>query len=150
MTLSVDVHASPLFQSLGLEATARTLRYQAISAWMQENLPSNAALLLAHHANDQAETLLLQLMRGAGPKGLASMPMKKTVKGIHMVRPLLNYAYQELQAYARHHRLEWVDDPSNQDIRFDRNFIRHDIMPRLIKRWPQAVNNMQRGCTTLC
>ncbi len=114
-----------------LEALARQARYQALV----KSLQRDEILLTAQHQNDQGETLLLQLFRGAGVEGLASMPHAcQFGKGLHL-RPLLNVSRQALQNYAEIHRLHFIDDPSNQDQRFDRNFLRQNIMPQLEKRW---------------
>ena len=114
-----------------LEALARNARYLALS----ESLQTDEVLLTAQHKNDQAETLLLQLFRGAGVDGLASMPYcSKFGRGQH-IRPLLDYSRQDLQDYVDVHQLHFIEDPSNQDQRFDRNFLRQSIMPQLEKRW---------------
>ncbi|HXG28185.1 MAG TPA: tRNA lysidine(34) synthetase TilS [Nevskiales bacterium] len=128
-----------------LEAEARALRYAALRGLMR---PGDV-LLTAHQIEDQAETLLLQLLRGAGPRGLAAMPaVSEFPPGLH-VRPLLTYGRAELEAYARTHRLHWVEDPSNQDRAHARNFLRHDILPRLRTRWPQADRLLSRSAA-LC
>jgi tRNA(Ile)-lysidine synthase len=112
-----------------LEARARQLRY--------ERLRSGAAdvVLLAHHADDQAETLLLQLLRGAGPRGLAAMPVFTPGKPAFL-RPLLRTERTTLAAYARARSLSWIDDESNAQRRYARNFLRHEIAPRLGERFP--------------
>jgi tRNA(Ile)-lysidine synthase len=128
-----------------LEAEGRTVRYAALRAMMR---PGDV-LLTAHQLEDQAETLLLQLLRGAGPRGLAAMPaVGEFPPGLH-ARPLLACARAELEAYARRHRLDWVEDPSNQDHAHARNFLRHDILPRLRARWPQADRLLSRSAA-LC
>jgi tRNA(Ile)-lysidine synthase len=116
----------------GIEAAARRARYAAITAVLE----SGDALLTAHHRDDQAETVLLQLLRGAGPSGLAAMPVcARLGRGLHL-RPLLDFERPDLKAYARAEGLRWMEDPSNLDTRFDRNFLRAEIMPRLGQRWP--------------
>jgi len=118
----------------GIEAAAREARYQAFASAMKDG----AGLLTAHHRDDQAETLLLQLFRGAGPAGLASMPRwAPFAQGWHG-RPLLPISREGLEHYASRHQLEWVDDPSNEDIRLRRNFIRHKLMPLLKEEWPEV------------
>lgn len=118
----------------GLEAAARKARYQAFS----EILGEGEGLLTAHHQDDQAETLLLQLFRGAGPAGLSAMPRwAPFARGWHG-RPLLPVSRSELESYAREHRLEWIEDPSNVDTQYRRNFIRHKLMPLLREEWPQV------------
>jgi tRNA(Ile)-lysidine synthase len=116
------------------EAAARRARYAAFSALLE---PGDL-LLTAHHQDDQAETLLLQLLRGAGPRGLAAMPEVAPLGAGRLARPLLETTRAELHAYARSEGLEWVEDPSNRELRYDRNFLRHEIMPRLRERWPAA------------
>jgi tRNA(Ile)-lysidine synthase len=123
------------------EATARAVRYEALKPLVSEG----SCLLTAHHRDDQSETLLLQLLRGAGVAGLAAMPeVTRFGEGCH-ARPLLRYSRTALVEYAKRHQLEWLDDPSNQDIGFDRNFIRHKVMPLLRKRWPAASQTLTRA-----
>lgn len=114
------------------EAAARRARYQALADW----LPAGAVLLTGQHRDDQAETLLLQLFRGAGPRGLAAMPMRTRFGPGHLVRPLLAVSRTDILAYARRQHLRWVEDPSNDDVRFDRNLLRHQLLPAIRTRWP--------------
>lgn len=124
-----------------LEAIARNARYAALA----ECLQPNEVLVTAHHQNDQAETFLLHAIRGAGPKGLAAMPsLKKFAAGLHW-RPLLHFDRKTLHAYAIQHQLCWIEDDSNANIAFDRNFLRHEIMPRLQQRWPKVIHNLTRA-----
>ncbi len=126
---------------LSLEAEARRARYRALQSLMQEG----DVLLTAHHQDDQAETLLLQLLRGAGPRGLAAMPMVSTFSpGLH-VRPLLECTRKEIQQYARDQELTWVEDPSNEDRTHARNFLRQELMPLLRQRWPEAASMLARS-----
>lgn len=123
------------------EAAARHARYQALAGMLQ---PGDV-LLTAHHRDDQAETLLLQLLRGAGPHGLAAMPVAATFgRGVHL-RPLLEFTHAELQNYASEQQLRWIEDPSNAETGFDRNYVRHEIMPRLAARWPAASSLLARS-----
>jgi tRNA(Ile)-lysidine synthase len=124
-----------------LEAVAREARYAAIAGLMGED----DLVLTAQHQDDQAETLLLQLLRGSGPAGLAAMPTVSQLGPGWMARPLLEFPRESLEAYARAHQLEWMDDPSNQDRRFDRNFLRHEVMPLLRSRWPSAPQTFARA-----
>jgi len=127
------------------EAAARAARYRAFREFMQ---PGDC-LLTAHHQDDQAETLLIQLLRGAGPRGLAAMPgYAAFAEGWH-ARPLLNYSRGELHEYAQQNGLSWIDDASNSDTRFDRNFLRHEIMPVLKSRFPGMAATLSRSAT-LC
>ena len=127
--LSVQV---PMTAGPSPEAAARKARYGALA----EALPAGHALLTAHHQDDQAETLLLQLFRGAGPKGLAAMPPASQFAAGVLIRPLLDVGRDALQAYAERHALQWVEDPSNAELGYDRNFLRHAVMPLLRRRWP--------------
>jgi tRNA(Ile)-lysidine synthase len=124
-----------------LEAVAREARYTA----MAERMGEGELLLTAQHQDDQAETLLLQLMRGSGPAGLAAMPPLTRFATGWLARPLLDCPRQSLEHYAREHRLIWQEDPSNQNQRFDRNFIRHQVMPLLRSRWPSASTTLSRA-----
>lgn len=119
---------------LGLEAAARRMRRTAL----QGELRPGEIVVFAHHRDDQAETVLLKLLRGAGPEGLAAMrPLRRFGEGLAW-RPLLAVSRAALHSYAEHHRLSWVHDPSNADPVFDRNYLRIDVMPRLRRRWPEA------------
>lgn len=123
------------------EAWARKQRYAALA----ELLGEDEVLLTAHHLDDQAETVLLQLLRGAGPHGLAAMaPLKHFAQG-WLARPLLALSREQLHAYARAARLQWVDDQSNAELRFDRNVLRHEVLPRLRTHWPQAAKTLARA-----
>lgn len=124
-----------------LEAAAREARYQALAA----NMGEGDLLLTAQHQDDQAETLLLQLLRGSGPAGLAAMPALAGFGQGWLARPLLSFSREALEAYAKEHQLEWREDPSNRDLRFDRNFIRHQVMPLLRSRWPAAATTLSRA-----
>ena len=139
-------------QSQGnIEARARTERYDALTDLCVEHDITD--LLMAHHQNDQAETVLLQLLRGSGVAGLSGMPLhrinSKHASSITLWRPLLNQSRLELEAYAKQHRLKWVEDPSNQNMRFRRNAIRKDIIPRLEKIQPGALSNLARSADLL-
>ncbi|KGD70477.1 tRNA(Ile)-lysidine ligase [Tatumella morbirosei] len=119
-------------QGQGTEASARQARYAVFA----EILQREEALLTAHHQDDQCETLLLALKRGSGPAGLASMPAVLPFSGGAIVRPLLTFSRQQLTTYAEYHQLQWVDDDSNSDPAYDRNFLRLNILPLLEQRWP--------------
>ena len=122
------------------EEVARQSRYSIFS----KLISAGDILLTAHHQNDQAETLLLQMLRGAGPKGLAAMPsLKVFAKGFH-ARPWLNLTREELQEYAEQHHLRWIEDESNTNTAFSRNFIRHEVLPILKKRWPTVTETLTR------
>ncbi len=123
------------------EAVARTARYAAFS----ELLDAGDLLLTAHHADDQVETVLLQLLRGAGVSGLAGMPMIKRWHRGWLVRPLLGFSRLELQQYAVDNGLQWMEDGSNQDERFSRNLLRRRITPELKNRWPGLLKTISRS-----
>lgn len=123
-----------------VERAARDARYAAF----KEILVTDEVLLTAQHRDDQAETLLFRLLRGAGVRGLTAMPEQRTLgKGI-MLRPLLNVSRVSLEAYAAEHSLHWVEDPSNGDSQFSRNYLRQNILPLLTARWPQATASISR------
>jgi tRNA(Ile)-lysidine synthase len=122
----------------GLEAAARRLRYEVF-----ESLDAQY-VLLAHHANDQAETLLFNLMRGAGVRGAAAMLPVSGI-GDRYLRPLLTSTRSELEDYAQARALHWIDDESNADLGFSRNYIRHEVIPVLEGRFPAAVENLARS-----
>jgi len=126
-------------QGQGLEAAARKARYQAYRE-------SGARYLaLGHHRRDQAETLLFNLCRGAGVAGAAAMPPYREQAGLYLLRPLLAWAPAALADYARVSGLTWVEDESNQDVRFGRNFLRHEILPALTRRFPGAEASLARA-----
>lgn len=138
--LSLRVHARPA-PGESPEAAARRARYRAIA----EVIEPGDCLLTAHHQDDQAETLLLQLLRGCGPHGLAAMPeLASFARGRH-ARPLLAFPRAELQAYAEAQGLRWIDDPSNADTGFDRNYLRREVLPVLRGRWPAVARVLTRG-----
>ena len=122
----------------GLEAAAREARYRAFAL----SLSKSEQLLLAHHRDDQAETVLLKLLRGAGPEGLGGMRSTRSLGQGALWRPLLDTPRQTLRDYVDQHALPCIDDPSNHDARLSRNFLRHEILPRLSQHWPQAVESI--------
>jgi tRNA(Ile)-lysidine synthase len=127
------------------EEIARCGRYAVFAA----QLAVNDFLLTAHQQDDQAETLLLQLFRGAGPKGLSAMPMIKPFAAGFHARPLLDFTRHDLKQYAKEHQLHWIEDESNANTDFTRNFLRHDIMPLLKTRWPTVSKTLSR-VASLC
>lgn len=127
------------------EAAARAARYRAIAGVLRPG----EMLLLAQHRDDQAETLLLQLLRGAGPSGLASMPRCRRWANGWQARPLLDFSRAALRQWAEQQGLEWIEDPSNADLRFDRNFLRHRVLPLLRERWPGADKTLARSAALL-
>ncbi|HQR60733.1 MAG TPA: tRNA lysidine(34) synthetase TilS [Methylophilaceae bacterium] len=141
-TVCVDI---PRDSGLGLEATAREARYAVLLAQPVD------AVVLAHQRDDQAETLLLQLLRGAGLKGLAAMPViRASANGQPvLLRPLLDVPRDVLEDYARGHQLRWIEDESNLDLTFDRNFLRHHIFPELERRFPASRTTLARSASHL-
>jgi tRNA(Ile)-lysidine synthase len=123
-----------------IEEEARKARYQAFASL----LAAKDCLILAHHLDDQAETLLLQLFRGAGIDGLAAMPARKEFAEATLLRPFLEFSRQNLEDYAKAHQLDWIDDESNQNLAFSRNYLRQKILPSIGARWPAVVNNLVR------
>ena len=114
----------------GLEATARQARYRAF----EDELGEGEMLLSAHHQDDQAETLLLQLLRGGGVHGMAGMPLLRSLGRGWLARPLLDVGRADLLAYAERQGLDWIEDPSNRDTRLERNYLRHELIPLLAQR----------------
>ena len=120
------------------EEAARSVRYKAL----QNNLLDGDCLLTAQHLNDQAETLLLQLFRTASSAGLSAMPAQKRLgKNVHL-RPLLSFSRQEVEQFAEENALNWIEDPTNLDVSYDRNFIRKEIVPLLQSRWPEITRQL--------
>lgn len=137
---TVRVHAKA-GRGASPEAAARRARYQALADLME---PGDC-LLTAHHLDDQAETLLLQLLRGSGPHGLAAMPpCAGFAQGLHL-RPLLEFSRAALRRYAEEHKLRWIEDPSNISRDFARNALRHDLMPEIKAHWPAAAATLARS-----
>lgn len=134
-----------------IEARARAERYEALTDLCNEHGVED--LLLAHHQNDQAETILLQLLRGSGVAGLSGMPLRRSSskegRSITLWRPLLQQTKVELEAYAKEHKLNWIEDPSNQNTHYRRNAIRKKIIPTLEKIQPEAIANLARSADLL-
>ncbi len=124
-----------------LEFKARSARYKALAEFI---VSPRHLLLTAHHADDQFESLLLALKRGAGVAGLSGIRPLRTFSAGQLARPLLAFGRQQLQQYASDRQLSFVEDDSNTDLRFERNFIRHQITPLLVKRWPHFIRTVSR------
>lgn len=129
----------------GLEAAARQARYGAFARHLQ----AGDLLLMAHHGDDQAETVLLRLFRGAGARGLAGMQATRALANARLARPWLALGRADIERYARLFDLQYVDDESNAQVHFDRNFIRHRLMPLVAERWPEAAHSITRAATLL-
>lgn len=127
-------------RSANIEEGARIARYAVFSSLLDEQ----DALILGHHVDDQAETVLLQLFRGAGVDGLAAMAESGFLGKGGVVRPFLSHPRFLLEQYAAVHQLNWIDDESNQDVNYSRNYLRHQIMPLLAEKWPGAVGALAR------
>jgi tRNA(Ile)-lysidine synthase len=143
LSVPLDVHYIKLPQKkpLGIEGEARQLRYEKL-------LQSQTDLVvLAHHEDDQAETFLLQLIRGAGVKGLSSMAHFDDSR--RLWRPLLNASKIDIESYAKKHKLRWIEDESNQNIDFDRNFIRSKVLPILKNRFSHIIKVISRSSSHL-
>lgn len=133
----------------GIEAAARDARYRVFERYVK----CDDVLLVAHHANDQAETFMLRLMRGAGVLGLAAMREERSLSdkpdsGV-LWRPLLSFSKEDLEDYAKEYDLSWVEDDSNVSLDFDRNFLRHEPIPALLSRWPQALKQFSTASSHL-
>ena len=129
----------------GIEGAARAGRYQAF----RQGLRPGEVLLTAQHLDDQCETLLLALKRGSGPAGLAAMPVSLMSGGHRLLRPLLSCPRAQLESWAEAHQLRWIEDESNQDTRYDRNFLRQRVLPLLNARWPHFAEAVARSAA-LC
>ncbi len=129
----------------GLEAEARAARYQAF----REALLPGEVLLTAQHLDDQSETLLLALKRGSGPAGLSAMPVSATFADTQLIRPLLHETRATLLLWAQRYGLRWIEDESNQDDAYDRNFLRLHVLPLLNARWPHFAEAAARSAA-LC
>ena len=137
----VDVVRRP---RASLEALARRARYDALAAAARDM--GAGVVALAHHRNDQAETLLLQLMRGSGPHGLAAMPaLREDADDLAWWRPLLGVPRTRIDAYAIDRNLRWCDDESNADHRHARNAVRHSVLPALLQIAPNADATLARA-----
>jgi tRNA(Ile)-lysidine synthase len=148
------LHIDTKLNAGNIEARARAARYEALTELCVYHGIED--LLLAHHQNDQAETVLLQLMRGAGVAGLSGMPesrmlatSKEQASSITLWRPLLCLSRNELEAYAREHELKWIEDPSNRSSKYRRNAVRKSILPKLESIQPGATANLSRSADLL-
>lgn len=139
--VKVDVDAG----DEGIENGARNARYKVFT----DLLEVGDGLLMAHHQDDQAETFILRLMRGSGVKGLAAIPETRSLGRGRLVRALLSVDRESLEHYANAYSLGWIEDPSNQSIAFDRNFLRQQVIPLLKNRWPEFAQKTARSAA-LC
>lgn len=143
IAIQVDVDISA---DQGVEAAAREARYAALTSVTEDH----GLIFLGQHRDDQLETVLLQLKRGAGPTGLSGMAESRIIpNGICMARPLLRVSRQQIEDIASDIGLDWITDESNEDDRFDRNFLRHNILPSMKQRWPGIAQAVSRSAS-LC
>ncbi|WP_127470728.1 tRNA lysidine(34) synthetase TilS [Thiomicrorhabdus aquaedulcis] len=145
--VAIQLEAQP---KMGIEAAARTLRYRAL---VEQLSGEHDVLLTGHHQRDQAETVLLNMLRGSGVKGLAGMALSRNLtigtRTVKLHRPLLNAPFSALQEFAQAHKLTWVEDSSNQSNDFKRNFVRNQVLPLLHQQWPSSQNTLARTAQNL-
>ena len=122
----------------GVEQEARQARYEVF----RQALDAGGYLLMGHHQDDQAETLLLRLFRGTGLDGLQGIPVQRSLGNGQILRPLLDVSRAEIEEYALGHQLQWIEDDSNTDEKYSRNFLRHQVIPEIEQRWPGASRRM--------
>lgn len=132
-------------QGKGIENQARELRYE----FFQQQLQPGDLLLLGHQMDDQAETLLYRLVRGTGLRGLSAIPSERPLSGALLLRPLLDHSRETLFRVATEQHLLWIEDPSNQDDGYDRNYLRHRVLPVIQERWPAAKSTLARSANNL-
>lgn len=123
-----------------IEAQARHKRYKMF----HKNLKPKEILLTGHNLNDQCETLLLAIKRGSGPKGLSGIAHKKKFFNNYIIRPLLNFSRKKIKKWAQLKKIEWIEDKSNQDISYERNFLRHQIIPLFVQKWKYFLKSCLR------
>ncbi|MDH5936770.1 tRNA lysidine(34) synthetase TilS [Vibrio splendidus] len=141
VSLAVDRVSLDINSGESVEKLARDARYQAF----QQHIRQGDVLVTGQHIDDQLETFLLALKRGSGPKGLSSMAKVMSFGEAFIVRPLLSVTRADIEESARDMGLTWVEDESNQNLRFDRNFIRHQVTPTLTERWPSFRESVSRS-----
>jgi len=141
LNLDIDVLDLDIPQSNNLEEAARVKRYESLKA----SIDIDEVICTAHHQNDQAETLLIQLLRGSGSRGLSAMPKLKNFGKGRLYRPFIDIEKSEIKDYAIENQLDWVEDDSNNDEKFTRNFLRHNILPQLEKLYPHVHKNIARA-----
>ncbi len=130
--IPLSVHHVGFDDTSNVEEAAREARYQVF----ESELHDGGVLLQGHHLDDQVETIMYRVMRGTGVAGLQGIPVSRPLGKGQIVRPLLGCERKDIEAYAGEKHLEWIEDESNTDIRFDRNFLRNNVIPELVERWP--------------
>lgn len=143
--LDIPIVTTQLTLQSSSEVAARDARYQ----WFSEQIKPGSVLLTAHHRQDRAETFLFNLMRGSGSSGLSSLRAVRPFYGSRIVRPLLALSREEVGDYARTNKLDWVEDPSNQQVKYSRNQIRHNVLPVLRDFREDVVTNIARAAANL-
>ena len=119
------------------EHDLRKARYSKLLSWANDE----DVICTAHNKDDNTETILFRIIRGTGIKGLKGIPFKRKIGNVHLIRPFLQISKSEIIDYAKKNNLFWIEDPSNQDITFSRNFLRADILPLIKKRWPKYTDS---------
>ena len=140
--IQIDIHSIKVknTEGFGIEAAARKARYQKLQRSIQEG----EWLMTAHHQEDQLETILLRMARGTGIQGLQGIQKQFNFGKGKILRPLLDVSKSEVLGYARKNNLDWVEDASNQETYFDRNFLRMNVIPKLKERWPAFSSSVSR------
>ena len=140
--IQIDIHSIKVknTEGFGIEAAARKARYQKLQRSIQEG----EWLMTAHHQEDQLETILLRMARGTGIEGLQGIQKQFNFGKGKILRPLLDVSKSEVLGYARKNNLDWVEDASNQETYFDRNFLRMNVIPKLKERWPAFSSSVSR------
>jgi tRNA(Ile)-lysidine synthase len=126
-----------------LEEKARHARYRCLESVTQVG----DVILMAHHLDDQVETVFMRLLRGSGSRGMAAMPHTRPLGRAQLYRPLLDTPRSDIESYAQQHGLQWVEDPSNRSCDFDRNYLRLQLLPQLAQRWPQYRQTLARAAS---
>ncbi len=143
--MGVEIKQASVNLSDRSELNARIARYR----WFREQIERDSYLFTGHHGDDRAETLLFNLMRGSGSRGLSSLRSVTPFYGSKLVRPLLNMSQQQVSEYIDAHKLSWVDDPSNEELYYMRNRIRHQVLPAMTEFRPDAIQNIVRAANNL-
>ncbi|MGB1238250.1 MAG: tRNA lysidine(34) synthetase TilS [Pseudomonadales bacterium] len=141
----IAYHTREVMPDSGSEACLRDARYAAFESFL---VPGDC-LLLGHHADDQAETVLFRLLRAAGSKGLSGMPVARDLGCAELFRPLLDFPRERLEGYAKTQALDWVEDPSNQSSRYARNYLRHQVLAPLKEQWPDVATQISTSAKVL-
>ncbi|MTI14511.1 tRNA lysidine(34) synthetase TilS [Sansalvadorimonas verongulae] len=138
--IPLNVHRVNVYAERSVEESARNARYQVF----ENELAANEILLQGHHQDDQVETVLYRIVRGTGVAGLKGIPVVRSLGNGVLARPLLGFPRKDIEGYARGNQLAWIEDDSNRDNRFDRNFLRNQVIPELAQRWPGMSTSVVR------